>query len=417
MADLPASGGAGGLGLAHGVAGEVVVVHIPLGLLRPDGVQLLGGGHHVQGADGEHLGLTAGKETGAVDPRQESHLRGQGTNLVLLAAIHPVSLQQPRLDYLLLELIGELLQVLVHIGIVLQIQLVPVVDELVPAGLPDVLVVGVQSGFRLVHGGLDNLVKQLLIEISVGIVKLLLADFRRHLVDEGHLLLVLVVGQLNGLKHQIVGDFVGPGLDHDHLFAGRHHSHIQVGFFGLLSGGVDHQLSVHIADLQRAHRTAPGDVGDCQGGGGADEGGNFRGAVVVHAHDGTHNRHVVAEVAGEQGTDWPVNDAAGENTLLAGTPLPAEEAAGDTAHGVHLLLKVHAEGEEVDAVPRAGGGGGRDQDSGLAVCDHHGGVGQLGDLAGLQGQGPSGQVHGIFAVVGELFFSNNSRHSKLLFES
>ena len=34
------------------------------------------------------------------------------------------------------------------------------------------------------------------------------------------------------------------------------------------------------------------------------------------------------------------------------------EGAGDAAHGVHLLLKVHAEGEEVDAVPGPGGGGG-----------------------------------------------------------
>ena len=71
------------------------------------------------------------------------------------------------------------------------------------------------------------------------------------------------------------------------------------------------------------------------------------------AHDG----HVIAEVVGEQGADGPVDDAAGEDALLAGAALPAVEAAGDAAHGVQLLLKVHAQGEEVDAVPGTGGGG------------------------------------------------------------
>ena len=78
------------------------------------------------------------------------------------------------------------------------------------------------------------------------------------------------------------------------------------------------------------------------------------GAVPVHAHDGGHDGHVVAEIAGEQGTDGPVDDPAGEDALLAGAALPAHEGAGDTAYGIHLLLKVHAEGEEVDAVPPVG---------------------------------------------------------------
>ena len=129
VADLAAAGAAGGLGLAHGVAGEVVVVHIALLGLLPDGVQLLVGGEGIQGADGQHLGLAAGEQAGAVDPGQHAHLGGQGTDLVLLAAVHAVALQQPGLDDLLLELVGELLQVLVHIGILLQVLLVPVLDH------------------------------------------------------------------------------------------------------------------------------------------------------------------------------------------------------------------------------------------------------------------------------------------------
>ena len=52
-------------------------------------------------ADRERLGLPSGEQAGAVDTGQNAHLGGQRTDLVLLAAVHTVSLQQPRLDDLL----------------------------------------------------------------------------------------------------------------------------------------------------------------------------------------------------------------------------------------------------------------------------------------------------------------------------
>ena len=389
------------------------MVHIPLLLLFPDGVQLLGGGEGVQGADGQHLGLAPGEEAGAVDAGQHAHLGGQGTDLVLGAPVYAVALQQPGLDDLLLELVGELLQVLVHVGVLLQILLMPMLDHGVPAGFPDVLVVGVHGGLGLVHEAGDDVVEQLLIEIGVGVIELLLADLGHHLIDEGHLLLVLLVGGLDGLEHHVVGDLVGPGLDHDHLFPGGDHGHVHVGGLGLPGVGVDHDLTVHQTHLHRAHRSVPGDVGDGQGGGGADEGGHLGGAVPVHAHDGSHDGHVIAEVAGEQGADGPVDDPAGEDALLTGTALPAHEGAGDAAYGIHLLLKVHAEREEINAVPGPGGGG--TEDGGLAVGDQHGGVGQLGQLAGFQSQGTARQIHGVLTVVGKLLSGDDGRHSVLLF--
>ena len=410
VTDLAAAGGTGGLGLADRVAGEVVVVHIALLGLFPDGVQLLVGGQGVQGSDGEDLGLAAGEQAGAVDPGQHADLGAKRTDLVLLAAVHAVALQQPGLDDLLLELVGDLLQVLVHIGMGVQILLVPLLDHGVPAGLPDVLVVGVHGGLGLVHEVGNNIVKQLLIEGGVGIVELGLADLGHHLVDEGDLLLVLLVGLLDGLKHDVVGHLVGAGLDHDHLLAGGDYGDVQVGDLTLLAGGVEHQLAVHQAHLQGADRAVPGDVGDGQGSGGADEGGDLGRAVVVHAHDGGHDGHIIAEVIGEQGADGAVDDAGGQDALLAGAALTAVEAAGDAAHGVHLLLKVHAQGEEVDAVPGTGGGGGAHQHAGVAVAHHDGGVGQLGQLAHLQREGTAGQIHGVLVVLGELAMGDDSRH-------
>ena len=407
MALLAAVGGAGGPGLAGGVGGEVVVVHIPLLLLLPDGVQLLGGGEGVQGADGEHLGLAAGEQARAVDAGQHAHLGGQGTDLVLGAAVHPVALQQPGLDDLLLELVGDLLQVLVHLGIVLQKELMPVLDELVPPLLAHVLVVGVHGGAGLIHGGLHNLVEQLLVEVGVVVGHLVPADLGHDLVDEGHLLLDVLVGGHDGVVHDVVGQLLGAGLNHDHLLVGGGHSQIELGGVLLLVGGVEDNLAVHIAHLQAADGAGPGDAGIGQAGGHADHGGHLGRAVPVHAHNGGGDHHVVAEVVGEQGADGAVDHAAGQHGGQGGLALAAHEGAGDPAHGVQLLLKVHGEGEEVHAVPGAGGHGDGHQHGGLAVGDHGGSGGQLGHLAHVDGQGAARHLGLVDLVVGEFLVLDN----------
>ncbi|MPM71221.1 hypothetical protein SDC9_118184 [bioreactor metagenome] len=407
MADFAAAGAAGGLGLAHGVAGEVVVVHIALLRLFPDGVQLLVGGEGVQRAGGKHLRLAAGEQAGAVDPGQNAHFRVQRADFVALAAVYPVALQQPGLDNLLLEFIGDFVQILVHVGVFLQEQAVPLLDELVPAAFPDVFVVGIHGGLRVVHGGGHDFLKQLLTEVGVGILELGLADFAHHLVDEGNLLLVLLVGHADGLVHSVVADLIGAGLDHNHLFAGGDHGHVQIGSLVILRVGVENQLSVHKAHLQRRHGAVPRNVGDSQSGGGADKSGDFGRAVPVYAHDRAHHGHVVAEIVGEQGADGPVDDPGGQNALFAGAAFAPVEGAGDAAHGVQLLLKVHAQGEEIDSVPGTGGSGDAAQHAGVAVAHHDGGVGQLRQFAHLHGEGTARQIHLVFAVAGVLTLGNN----------
>ena len=156
-----------------------------------------------------------------------------------------MAFQQPGLDDLLLELVGDLLQILVHVGVIFQILLVPLFNHGVPALLADVLIIGVHSGLGLVHEVGHDVIEQLLIEGGVGIVELGLADLGDHLVDELDLLLVLLVGLLNGLEHLVIGDLVGAGLDHDHLLAGGDHGDVQIADLALFAGGVDDQLTVH----------------------------------------------------------------------------------------------------------------------------------------------------------------------------
>ncbi len=169
-----------------------------------------------------------------------------------------MALQQPGLNNLLLEFVGNFVEILVHVRVFLGEQLVPMIHQHVPAGFAYVLVVGIHSGLRLIHGGFHNLVEQLLIKISVGIVELGLANLGNHPVDQLHLLLVFLMGQLNGAEHGVVVHLVGAGFDHDHFLARGHHGHVQIGNLSLLAGGIEHQFTVHQANLQRTHRAIPG---------------------------------------------------------------------------------------------------------------------------------------------------------------
>ena len=346
---------------------------------------------------------------------QNADLGSERTDLVFLAAVDAVAFEQPRLDDLLLELVGDLVEELIHVGIFLEVLLVPVLDHLVPAGLADVLVVGVHRGLGLVHEVLDDFVEQLLVEACVRVIELGLADLGDHAVDELDLLLILVVGKLDGLVHGVVVDLVRAGLDHDDLLAGGDDRDVKIGDLALLGVGVEDELAVHKTDLERADRTVPRDIGDGKRGGGADQGRDLGRAVVIDAHDRCHDGNIVAEVGGEERADGAVDDAAGQDALFTGTTLAAVEGAGDAADGVKLLLKVDGEGEEVDAVARAGRGRGADEHAGIAVADHDGGIGELGKLADLEREGAAGELHLVLVVVGELSVGDDGRHLSISF--
>ena len=68
-----------------------------------------------------------------------------------------------------------------------------------------------------------------------------------------------------------------------------------------------------------------------------------------------------------------------------GARLALDEAARDLARGVHPLLEVDREREEVEARAGLGPVGGAEH-HGVAVADGDGAAGESGELAGLDGQ-------------------------------
>ena len=414
---FPAAGGAAGTGLAGGVGGHIVVVHEALFFLFPNGVQLLALAESGQGGYGQDLGLAPGKETGAVYQRNDAHFGGQGTDLVHLTAVNTLAGQQPLLYDLLLELVEDLVHVLHHVGMLLAVLLLNHGDPVVDSGLTDVLVVGVHAVLHGLELVFNQLVKELVVEGSVLILELGLAHFLHHLVDEVQHRLEVLMGLDYALIHHVVGDLVGLGLDHDYLLVGGGNGGGHTVALTLSLSGVEEILLPVPAQDYAGDGTVEGHVRDGDGSGGADHGGYLRGAVSVHAEHFAGDDYVVAQVGGEEGAHWPVNEAGCQHCGQAGLALTAHEAAGDAAHGVELFVKVYGEGEVVDSILGAGGGGAGDQHGGLTVLHQHGGVAELGQLAHFHGQRTTLVHHFVLFVVGELLVGDYHLDSPLKFRT
>ena len=97
---------------------------------------------------------------------------------------------------------------------------------------------------------------------------------------------------------------------------------------------------------------------------------------------------------GNDGRSGPVDEPAGQDGLVGGLALPAEERAGDLAGGVGALLDVDGEREEVRPLAHRAGRRGRGQEDGVADAADDGAVGQLGQLACFEAEGLVGAADG-----------------------
>jgi hypothetical protein len=112
--------------------------------------------------------------------------------------------------------------------------------------------------------------------------------------------------------------------------------------------------------------------------------------LLVGGEDVDDDLHLVLEAFREERPDGAVDDPAGEDLLIARTPLALDEAAGDLARRVGLLLVLDGEREEGQrALLLADGDGG--EEDGLPVGDERGPGGLLGHAPGLDDEGAAGE--------------------------
>ena len=103
---------------------------------------------------------------------------------------------------------------------------------------------------------------------------------------------------------------------------------------------------------------------------------------MVDAQRHRHELRLVVPALGEQRAQRTVDHAGDERALLAGAALALEERAGDLARGVHALLDVHRQRQEVDVALVSCSGGA--EHHGVALLDDDGAGGLLGQLARLE---------------------------------
>ncbi len=224
------------------------------------------------------------------------------------------------------------------------------------------------------------------------------------------------LGGLQPLGEDLLGDLGGPvlvvlpgplgaaGLDHHdgHLGVGgvarerpAGHDQLEGGLVTLLVGGVgDPGALGGVGDPDGADGTVEGDARQHEGRRGGVDGQDVVRVDLVGAEDGADHVDLVAEALGERRAQRAVDQPAGQDGLVGRLALPAEERAGDLAGRVGPLLDVDGEREEVGALPDRPGGGGGGQQDGVADAGNDGAVGQVGQLAGLEGQGSVGAADG-----------------------
>lgn len=167
VTDLTSAGASAGLGLADGVGGEVVVMHITLGVLFVKAVKHLSVAHGAEGGNGEYLSLTSGEHTRAVNSVKQVDLGVKRTDLVDASAVNTLAVvEQPAAHDVLLNLIQALVDLDLHIGINLIEFLVNLLIYGLQALVTDSLVIGIEGGADILYRKvLDSLV-----HIGIGVV-------------------------------------------------------------------------------------------------------------------------------------------------------------------------------------------------------------------------------------------------------
>ena len=374
-------------------------------LLRRQRVELLLQREHVERGDAQDLGLAALEQRRAVDARDHADLGVQRTDVGQAAAVDADLVAQHALAHELLvdraERRADLLLATLELarpsfsstrGL-----------DLVDAGLALLLVGDRHRGGEVgLGGGLDGVVDVVLV---VEEDRELLDRLRGLLGELGLRLAQLLDERLGGVEaagDDLLGRRLGAGLDevpgllgglgldhHDRDVAGlgdaARDDHVEDGVLELAVGREGDPLALDQRDADAADRAGERQAGELGGQRRGVDREHVVGLVGVERQDGDDDLDLVAQALLEGRAQRAVDQAAGEDRVLAGATLAAEERAGDLAHGVHPLLDVDRQGEEVELVLGVLAGRGGRQQHGLVVEVGRDGTGGLtGEQPGLE---------------------------------
>jgi hypothetical protein len=212
-----------------------------------------------------------------------------------------------------------------------------------------------------------------------------LADCLPDLLLELDERLQRAMAEQDRLGHDVFRQQVRAGLDHHDRVLRAGDDQVELRLLELAPGRVDDELATDPADTDRADGAEERDLADRQrrrSGHGPED---VRVVLLVGREDRDHELDVVLVAGREERPNGPVRLASGEDGVLGRPRLALDEPARDLARGVHPLLEVDREREEVEAGPGLGAVGGAEH-HGVAVADGDGAAGEACEPAGLDGQ-------------------------------
>ena len=225
------------------------------------------------------------------------------------------------------------------------------------------------------------------VALYLGLWELLTAGFLGERVDHLDQLLDRLVRRLEGLDGLVFGDFAGACLHHHDAVSRAGHHEIELAQLALREGRVDDVLALDEADAHGGHGLLNRHLRQGQRGAGAGQRQHVRVVFGVGRQHERDDLRFVRPARGEQRTNRPVDDAAGQRFLFGGLAFTLEEAARNAARCVGVFAIVDREGQKVDALAGAGRVAGRNEDHRVAHADDYGAIGLLREAAGLDGQG------------------------------
>mmetsp|Transcript_15341 Transcript_15341/g.52402 ORF Transcript_15341/g.52402 Transcript_15341/m.52402 type:complete len:265 (+) Transcript_15341:1610-2404(+) len=178
------------------------------------------------------------------------------------------------------------------------------------------------------------------------------------------------------------------GLQHQHLALHAGQQQVQLRRLLRLAVRVHHHLPpLHNRHPRRAYGPVEGHARQHQRGGGTHDAQHVRVLRPVAAEHVERDVRLPGEPLGEERADRAVHSTGEQNLPVLGAALPPGEGGGDAPHGVGALAVVHLEGEEVGVGVVGAGAHGGGEHAGVAQANEDGAVGEVGEAAGLQGEG------------------------------
>ena len=144
----------------------------------------------------------------------------------------------------------------------------------------------------------------------------------------------LLMAENHSAEHDVFGQLLGFGLDHQHsrFGTGNHQVHYRIFACGLT--GIEDVLAIDITHAGRTDGAAKRHAAHRQGCTDGNQGGDISIHLRVERHGVHHDVHFIEETFGEEGADRAVNEATGQGFKLARAAFALEKAAGDLACGI-----------------------------------------------------------------------------------